>query len=324
MTKRSRWSLWLLIGSILLLAACDEVSNEAPSPAGSENDAVLSVPTRTLGPIVSFTPRFTATPIPSITFTPSNTPTPTRTTIPPTQTTTPSPTPTATVSGVIRSTENVNLREGPSTEYDIVLSVPPGTELGVLGIQTDARNREWYKVALVSDEGEIQYYWVFATLVETEFQDVVGLRVTPPPPPETTYTPTATPEPNRVEVLAYCQQRNVRPPRPTTNDNVYVEWSWFVARADLMDEHLGNANYEVRLDGDLLENWERYATDIKLEDGVWIVYWYYPVGTLDAGDHEIDFRLTWDDPVNDGYQQFGPGTANEVDTGNCNFTVVES
>ena len=322
MRKYSRWSIWFLISLVLFITACDEVATETPSPVAGQNQAALQVPTRTLGPIVSFTPRFTATPIPSATFTPSNTPIPTDTTVPPTLTPTPSLTPTATVEGVIRSGENVNLREGPGVDYSIVVSVPPGTQLGVVGLQTDARGREWYKVAYADDDGEVLYLWVSATLVDTEFRNLVGLAETPPAR-NTTSTPPPTPEPDRVKILAYCQQKGVKPPRPTTSDSVYIEWSWFVSRAEYMDQHLSHARYEVRLDGKLLENWTRYATDTKLEDGVWIVYWYYPVGRLTAGNHEVDFRLTWDEAITDGYKQFGPGTNNEVDEGNCLFTVAE-
>jgi hypothetical protein len=90
-----------------------------------------------------------------------------------------------------------------------------------------------------------------------------------------------------------------------------------------MDPHLKNANYEVRLDGELLANWTQYATEMRTEAGVWIVYWYYPVGRLTAGEHEIDFKLTWDEEIFDGYKRFGPGTPNETDEGRCAFTVIE-
>ncbi len=324
MRKRPHRIIWFLMLCLVpFLAACDEVSTGPASPSTPQSETVLNLPTRTLAPIVSLTPRFTATPIPSITFTPSNTPLPTATVLPPTRTPTPTPTATATVEGLIRSTENVNLREGPGTDYAIVLSVPPGTELGVLGRQTDARGHDWYKVAYVDDDGDVQHLWVFATLVDTDFNDVVGLSAATLPAPASGPGLTPTPRTEHVDILAYCQQKGTRPPRPTTSDNVYVEWSWYVARPEYMDEHLANAHYNVKLDGKPLENWTRYGTDMKLEEGVWIIYWYYPVGTLSAGEHTIDFELTWDHAITDGYKQFGPGTANETDTGNCTFTVVE-
>lgn len=324
MRRYSIWSLVLLLAVLIpALAACDEMAEQTPSGGNAQSQENAGVPTRTLGPIVSFTPRFTATAIPSATFTPSLTPEPTLTPVPPTATPTETPTPTPTVAGRIRSTENVNLREGPGSDYAIVVSVPPGTELGVLGIQTDERGREWYKVAYTDEDGETRNLWIFAALVETGFKDIVGL-VTPIPEPGATPRPDPTQSPQRVQILAYCQQKGVRPPSPTTTDEVFIEWSWYVARAELMEQHLENANYEVRLDGRLLEDWEQYATDIARESGVWIVYWYYPVGRLSPGSHTVEFRLTWDARITDGYASFGPGTANEVDSGRCTFTVRES
>jgi uncharacterized protein YraI len=326
MRKGLRWSIGLLVCLVLVTAACDEVPTKTPSPSTSEEESVLRLPTRTLGPIVSFTPRFTATPIPSATYTPSITPIPSDTSEPPTLTPTLTPTATPTVAGVIRSTNNVNLREGPGTDYAAVLSVAPGTELGVVGLQTDAAGRDWYKVAFTDEDGQTQYLWVSATLVETNFMDVVSVIPTttspPPPSPGTPAAPAPTQEPNSVRILAYCRQKGITPPSPTTGDSVYIEWSWFVARPEYMQDHLDNASYEVRLDGKLLDNWAQYATKMKLEGGVWIVYWYYPVGRLSAGEHKIDFRLTWSKAVTDGYKNFGPDTPNEADTGDCTFTVT--
>lgn len=322
MHKYPRWVIWGLIWLLIpLLAACDEVATETPSPSAPDNQAVVSQPTRTLGPIVSFTPRFTATPIPSATYTPSVTPVPTDTLVPPTLTATQTPSPTATVEGVIRSTENVNLREGPGTDYRIILSVSPGTELGVLGIQTNSQGQDWYKVAVIDDDGEPRNLWAFAQLIDTNFMSVVGL-VTPQPDEDGPARPASTAVPEREDILAYCRQKNVRPPSPDTDDNIFIEWSWYVSRPEYMEDHLDHATYEVRLDGELLEDWEQYATEMTTESGVYIVYWYYPVGKLDAGTHEVEYRLSWDDAITDGYADFGPGTANEVDTGSCTFNVT--
>ncbi len=318
MRPKACWIIWLLLASLLVLAGCQEATPAQPSPATNGNAAAPQVPTRTLAPIVSFTPRFTATPLPSATFTPSITPSPTMTPVPPTRTPTVTPTVTPTAAGVIRSTENVNLRSGPGTNYDIVLSVPPGTEVGVLGMQTDANGREWYKVALTDKDGEVRYLWALGALVNTDFTALTSLAETPP----ATSSAAPTPQPNRVEILAYCQLKGVRPPRPKTTDDVFIEWSWFVTRPEYMDEHLAHATYDVRLDGKPLSDWKRYETEMIREGGLWFTYWYYPVGKLQPGEHRVDFRLTWDAAITDGYASFGPGTANEVDAGSCTFTVV--
>lgn len=324
MRKHLGWVFLLILAVILLLTACEETPTETP-PSAAQTGLLGGQPTRTVKPIVSFTPRFTATSIPSETPIPSTTPLPTATPIPPTVTATPTPTSTPTIAGVIQANENVNLRTGPGFDYDIAVSVPPGTDLGVLRLKTDERGYDWYEVAYTSDEGEVQRLWARTNLVDTDFEEIVTVLE-----PEANATPTnpasnlsPTPEPNRITILAYCREKGVRPPTPTTNDKVFIEWSWFVARTEYMDDHLANANYEVRLDGDLLDNWQAYATEMKQEVGVWIVYWYYPVGKLAAGEHEITYRLSWDEAISDGYQQFGPDTPTETNEGSCTFTVVE-
>jgi len=206
-----------------------------------------------------------------------------------------------------------------------VVSVDPGTELGILSLQTDDQGFGWYQVGYRSEDGDVQHLWIRNNLVDTPYDPFSGQTSPLDTPVGMTPQPgvVATPEPDRVDILAYCRQKFLRPPSPTTDDKVYIEWSWFVSRAEFMDQHLANANYEVTLDDEVLDNWPSYATEMKQEAGRWIVYWYYPVGKLSAGEHTLTFRLTWDEAITDGYADFGPGTNNETDEGDCTFTVVE-
>lgn len=61
MQTRKWWRLILLACLIPLVAACEAGETQTPSPQ-SPGEVALSQPTRTVKPIVSFTPRFTATP----------------------------------------------------------------------------------------------------------------------------------------------------------------------------------------------------------------------------------------------------------------------
>lgn len=338
MTYRTRWMTALLaLIVVFAAAACEEANPDSAAPT-AQNGEVASLPTRTVKPIVSFTPRFTATPLPSMTFTPSATPRATNTPAPPTATPTEVPSPTPTASGEIRSTQNVNLREGPGLNSTIARTVPSGTEVGVVGMQNDAEGRLWYKVSLTDDDGEQQLLWVLARLVQTDYETIIAqplevevaqaedsgtdAEAAAETPADEPSVETGAVEGNRVEVLAYCRQKGVRAPAITTADSVYIEWSWFVSRPELMDQHLENVTYEVRLDGELLDDWEQYAEEVKQESGVWIVYWYYPVGRLAAGDHQVSYRVTWDETITDGYANFGPGTTRESESGDCAFTVT--
>lgn len=325
MKKRSCWVLLVCI--VLFSAACEQTNQSASE--STQSAALPGLPTRTVKPIVSYTPRFTATPIPSVTLTPSNTPEPTNTFVPPTLTLTPSPTATPIVPGVIASaSDRVNLRESPEANARIVASVPRGTDVGVLSLITDDNGFDWYEVVYTPEDGEPQRLWVRADLVDTDYQTVVAaVPTTAPNTPGTASTldrtPGPTPVPNSINILAYCIEKGEAPSTPTTNDNVYIWWSWYVTREEYMEPHLKNATYTVRLDGEKLENWANYASEMKQEGGLWFVYWYYPVGKLSAGEHEVTYLLSWDEAITDGYDDFGPGTDQEVNEGHCTFTVRE-
>lgn len=130
------------------------------------------------------------------------------------------------------------------------------------------------------------------------------------------------PEAARVEVLAYCAEANGQLPTITTADEVFITWEWLAASADFVNNHIAHAVYTVRLDGNALEGWEQYATDVAQRGQYWAVSWLYPAGRLAAGEHRVEYQLTWDDVVTDGYELFGPDTATPQMTGSCTFTVV--
>ncbi|MBM4459153.1 MAG: SH3 domain-containing protein [Chloroflexi bacterium] len=148
----------------------------------------------------------TATPIPSATAvalpsTPAPPPSATPTPGPPTATPTITPTPLPPVV-VNVLTDDVNVRQGPSTAYPIVAQLDAGTEVTVVG-----RNRagDWWKICCVNGAD----VWIFAELVSTAgplWTVPEVLNIPPPPsaapPPGPTATPTPTPTyawPFRVE-----------------------------------------------------------------------------------------------------------------------------
>ena len=119
---------------------------------------------------------FEATPTPAIPPTP----------IPPPATAVPTvdPTPRVTINPPGSATGNV--RQGDSTFYNIITSVPAGTVARILGISN--RGSGWYQIQL--DNGQIG--WVAPSIVTTS-GDLTGLpRIQPPPPPPPTATPIPT------------------------------------------------------------------------------------------------------------------------------------
>jgi SH3 domain-containing protein len=153
-----------MVGSLFMLAACNG--------NGQEQSAA---PTNTLMPIVSMTPRFTATAVPTRTPLPTFTLTPSITPIPPTPSDTPTPTEVPPVRGVIQSLQSVNVRNGPGVDFSAIEALPPGT--GVIVLETDPTGR-WLNIRM--DDG--QEGWVAFSLVYIE--------------PTPTAFPTLTPSPN--------------------------------------------------------------------------------------------------------------------------------
>jgi hypothetical protein len=130
-----------------------------------------------------------------------------------------------------------------------------------------------------------------------------------------------------VDVFAICNDRSLGPGAPTTlraGATIDVFWAWFARTEEQIQQHIANANYEVRVDGVLLENWREFQADVRpAANNQFVVYWYVPYGPVGAGEHEITYQVTWSQPISDGFDEFGPDTENPFEQGNCNFTVRE-
>jgi SH3-like domain-containing protein len=159
--------------AIVLIAACSPRQTEAPT--------IAAIPTDTPEPP---RPTSTATVVP-----PTSTPQP-----PPTATFTATPHPVGTMNAQI-SSENLNLRAGPSTIYVIVASYPKDTSLVVLGkamgdewveVEMPDGKTGWMSVDLLVLEGEVAYlpivdvpegYLVTGQVIDSDAQPVDGADV---------------------------------------------------------------------------------------------------------------------------------------------------
>lgn len=148
--------------------------------SGSDTPIVQELePTATLQPIPSLTQRVTATIEPTHTPLPTFTYTPTLTEIPPTITNTFVPTLTPTTSGIVRAVQPINVREGPSTNYNIITALNAGEGVILIGQNDDG---SWYNIRM-SDGRE---GWMAAQFIRVE--------------PSTTPFPTLTPSPNLTSI----------------------------------------------------------------------------------------------------------------------------
>lgn len=103
-------------------------------------------------------------------------------------------------------------------------------------------------------------------------------------------------------------------------DTVTIFWSWYTKTRAQMDEHLANAQYTVLLNTAALPMTTR--SEPTLRNGNYWVFYTATVGNLIPGHYEVGYLVTWANPVNDGFADFGPGTANPRQNGICNFRVL--
>jgi hypothetical protein len=127
-----------------------------------------------------------------------------------------------------------------------------------------------------------------------------------------------------VDVLAYCDDPSYGSPPPSNlaaGSTIDIFWSWYASTRELIREHLDAVSYDVRLDGEPLSNWRQFAVPIRQEGGRYYQYWFVPTEPLSSGEHRITYTVTWSRAISDGFDEFGPGTANPSQSGSCTFTV---
>ena len=153
-----------LSGFIFLLSAC-----MAPLPA----------PTLTAPPPTAFP----ASPITSPTVTAEATLPPTQQSPTPTRTPTFTPTPTPAPAAWGRAIDTINCRLGPSTDFPVSRSLPPGTEIPLLGVSPE---HTWW---LIQPPEDAVSCWVWGPLIDVFRGDPAAVPLANAPP-----TPTPIPQ----------------------------------------------------------------------------------------------------------------------------------
>ena len=80
--------------------------------------------------------------------------------------------------------------------------------------------------------------------------------------------------------------------------------------------------YEVRVDDQPLDEWLLYRDPVfRVQDGDYYQYWSVPFGPLAAGEHRIDFYVTWTTTISDGYSDYGPDSDTPGWSSGCSFSA---
>lgn len=109
-------------------------------------------------------------------------------------------------------------------------------------------------------------------------------------------------------------------------DNLVVFWSWFASTPELVQDHIDAAQYEVYFNSEFTPP-QTFQNVIRSEiveraDGNFWVFYYVNLGpNFRPGDYSIGYQVRWEEPISDGYSEFGPGTETEYIETNCTFDI---
>jgi hypothetical protein len=103
------------------------------------------------------------------------------------------------------------------------------------------------------------------------------------------------------------------------NDNIVIFWSWFAKTEQQVQDHIFQAQYSVTLSGQPLKYVD--VSPITQSGRNYWVFYTSTIGHLRPGQYGINFKVTWNQAITDGYEDFGPGTENEVLDSNCTFFI---
>ena len=105
-------------------------------------------------------------------------------------------------------------------------------------------------------------------------------------------------------------------------DELTLFWSWYARTEEQVQDHLLNARYRVELGGQTVPDIRiSEVTRIPNSSDWWVFYTVKLGDKWEPGTYGTHYELRWANPINDGYDDFGPGTGIEMLDGGCLFTI---
>lgn len=136
--------------------------------------------------------------------------------------------------------------------------------------------------------------------------------------PRTTVNPDRTANPGLVFAMCDSFYPDTNPGLLYDSDNIRIFWYWYASTQEILEDNLAKTIYEVRLNTAPVRDVQQTITE---RDGLFYAFYTVPTGNLRPGYYEVQFKQNWSEPINDGFEDFGLGTANPNINGNCNFKV---
>lgn len=107
-------------------------------------------------------------------------------------------------------------------------------------------------------------------------------------------------------------------------DEIRVFWSWYAKTAEQVQDHINKAQYSVTLNSLPIP---AEISEIKQIPGSlnwWVFYTANFGAKWEPGVYDIGFAVGWSEAISDGYEDFGPGTANVRLGGRCRFRIDQN
>lgn len=132
-------------------------------------------------------------------------------------------------------------------------------------------------------------------------------------------------------LFAECDQfPGANPGTLYDTDNLTVFWSWYARTAAQVRDHMAKVQYTILFETPLYPpqpfiNVQVSPVVRRPEDRrFWVFYTVNLGDRFVPGTYRITYQATWTEPTFDGWENFGPGTANEVLRGSCTFTIEKN
>ncbi len=108
-------------------------------------------------------------------------------------------------------------------------------------------------------------------------------------------------------------------------DVIRLFWSWYAQTPQQVQQHIDAVQFSIHLNGLELPN--VHVSEIKQlpGSGDWWVFYTVNFGDKwEPGHYELHFSQSWREAISDGYENFGPDTANEVLDSICRFSIQQN
>ena len=107
-------------------------------------------------------------------------------------------------------------------------------------------------------------------------------------------------------------------------DEIRVFWSWYAQTAEQVQDHVNKAQYIVTLNSLPIPAETSEIKQIPGSGDWWVFYTANFGDKFEHGTYDIGLAVGWSEAISDGYEDFGPGTANERLGSRCRFTIEQN